>query len=579
MALRIKRYRKKYPAASAAKVAIDCGGVLSERGDVKHDGATIYRAAAENAYLFVHLLHHRTGDYPHVVSRVNNPSPTHWVVRFCEAMGIPRDHIHLVQDAKEKDRHTTGCTCVVDDSWNALRAMGAGAGGDLVEGFWWQNHTDFLPSGRHPYDEWMQRKVRCLADFWTLARELRLQCTHAAHAVFARGPPNGPHSAALVAEAVAALNPLRPGGGEDDDEQGAEPPAGHDDVDYDEEEPAAPETVAVAAAATAAPAAASAAEVWASAPASVKGQPEVAATTAPKSAALKLAAKSAAWKLPPPAGGQADAAPEAATVSSSKPGAGGAAAVAKELAEALAASEGGNSAAASAAKKLSAALASSAAASAAEPAGLPLQKVGGGDGGDMSSSKSSRSSSKTSKTKTSETHLHSESRSETDASGRGDHKRSRRLELQPSSAQREKDKGRSSGSGGIRLKENPTRVATQQDLQDAVNEIAAKVTQQVLSTMASSSSAAPSAAPRTPDPPPHWYSGGRYRNPESGWVARKQQRAREAYERKQMGQDKKPAITPVILCADCGRNQPGSRCFRQLCRSCCKDRRCEQHGW
>lgn len=568
MALRIKRYRKKYPAASAARVAIDCGGVLSERSDVKHDGATIYRAAAENAYLFIHLLHHRTGNYPTVVSRVNNPSPTHWVMRFCESMGIPSDHIKLVSDAKEKDRHTVGHTCVVDDSWNALRAMGAGAGGDLVEGFWFQDFADFLPASRHPYDEWMQRKVRILGDFWTLQQELRLQCSTAAHAVFSRGPPHGPHSAALVAEAVAALDPLRRPPDNDEVDDDGEPPAGHDDVDYDEE-PSAP-AVTVAASATAS-AAASAAEIWAAAPAAVKGQPEEDKGPAAKAAALRL----------PPPGGQvaaADAAPvaetAATTTTTKQPPA--AAAVANELANALAAE--GPTAAASAARKLADALGerSSAAASAAEPAGLPLERVGEKQDGDISSS--SKSSASASQTETSDTAArpHSESRDETDVSDHGDKKRSR-LVLQPSSRQQEKEKDRPSG-GGIRLKENPARVATQQDLQEAVHEIAEKVTERVLQTMASTASSS-SAAPRTPDPPVHWYSGGRYRHPASGWVARKQERAREAHERKLRGQEKKPPICPIILCANCGINQPGSRCFRQHCRSCCKDRRCEQHGW
>ena len=70
-------------------MALDVGGVLSRKQDQKPDNTEIWKAAEENAYMFVHMLKHRTGDYPIIVSRVNHPSPRHWVVRFCESLGIP----------------------------------------------------------------------------------------------------------------------------------------------------------------------------------------------------------------------------------------------------------------------------------------------------------------------------------------------------------------------------------------------------------------------------------------------------------------------------------------------------------
>ena len=68
MALEMRRYVKKYPARAAEQVAIDVGGVLSDKQVEYQDGQTIYRAAMPGAYMFIHMLKHRTGRWPKVVS-------------------------------------------------------------------------------------------------------------------------------------------------------------------------------------------------------------------------------------------------------------------------------------------------------------------------------------------------------------------------------------------------------------------------------------------------------------------------------------------------------------------------------
>lgn len=83
----------------------DCYPRLSGKSDAHHDGNSIHKAASENAWVFVQVLKHRAGRFLTVISRVNHPSPQHWVVRFCQSIGIPDENVKLVKNKDDKDRY------------------------------------------------------------------------------------------------------------------------------------------------------------------------------------------------------------------------------------------------------------------------------------------------------------------------------------------------------------------------------------------------------------------------------------------------------------------------------------------
>ena len=126
-------------------VALDVGGALSVKSEQYYDGKDIYRSAQPGAYAFTHMLKYRTGRYPKVISRVNNPSDNHWFVRFCESLGVPRQAVTLVKNKPDQAEHSLGCTCVVDDNWDALRALASGAHETLVEAHWFHDTREYLP--------------------------------------------------------------------------------------------------------------------------------------------------------------------------------------------------------------------------------------------------------------------------------------------------------------------------------------------------------------------------------------------------------------------------------------------------
>lgn len=65
-----------------------------------------------------------------------------------------------------------------------------------------------------------------------------------------------------------------------------------------------------------------------------------------------------------------------------------------------------------------------------------------------------------------------------------------------------------------------------------------------------------------------------HRNPASRWIARKQERAAAH----RAGQAKGEKVTQLPMCKGCKKNQPGNYCYYELCRQCCTNRDCQQHG-
>ena len=178
-----KRYVPKYPSRSAMKVAVDVGGVLSDKSKPFVDGEQIYQSAMQGAYMWLHMLKHRTGRFPVIVSRVNHPNINHWVHRFVEALGVERHHVKLVEKRLQKRMFTREMTCVIDDEWDALSAMAQGAEKTLISAIWWQD-VMVRPIVRSELDEWVAGKTNCLDSFDALQFEMRLECTREAMEVF-----------------------------------------------------------------------------------------------------------------------------------------------------------------------------------------------------------------------------------------------------------------------------------------------------------------------------------------------------------------------------------------------------------
>ena len=252
MALEMRRYVKKYPARAAEQVAIDVGGVLSDKQVEYQDGQTIYRAAMPGAYMFIHMLKHRTGRWPKVVSRVNQPDKCpHWVHRFCVSLGMPQGQVNLVKHMDDKKYFTEGMTCVIDDQWLALKMMACGGQETLIDAIWFHADKKKLPPGQSSLDSWVGGKMTILGTFEELVQHLRLQCPPQVQQIFAEGPPNGPHKPELVQRALALLEPKEVGdtvvqaGGKDDEVTvaAAQDESVHD-VDFDDDMAAIPAAAA-----------------------------------------------------------------------------------------------------------------------------------------------------------------------------------------------------------------------------------------------------------------------------------------------------------------------------------------------
>ena len=196
------RYVRKYPSPAADYVALDVGGVLSDKEKDFYDGDSIYKSAMEGCYMFC-TLKARTGRFPWLISRVNYPRRNHWVHRFARSLGLDDSKVILVREASEKGWWTQKMTCVVDDQWQPLKSMAHGAKDTLIAAIWFVDDRTPIPQGGD--NELVARRAFLINDFTTLEQFLRLQCSPRALEVFQRGPPHGPHSDELVREALAAL--------------------------------------------------------------------------------------------------------------------------------------------------------------------------------------------------------------------------------------------------------------------------------------------------------------------------------------------------------------------------------------
>ena len=194
-------------------LAIDCGGVLSSKtDDVKYDDDKIYKAAMEGAYCLVQLYKFKSGRWPHVVSRVNFPSNKHWVLRFCKhTFGIPDECIHLVREKAEKGPVCAqlGATAVVDDSYDALYAMGTGAWETLASAVLFQEQGKPL-SKQGLWDSWLlENKLEFAGNMLELMVALGIARTMTQaeeyQSLFRWGPPTHPHSEERLETALAVV--------------------------------------------------------------------------------------------------------------------------------------------------------------------------------------------------------------------------------------------------------------------------------------------------------------------------------------------------------------------------------------
>ena len=108
-------------------LGLDCGGVLSAL-DSKYEGGLIWKSAEEGAWPFLVVALQRHNCSVAVLSRVNHPSPTHWVRRFVESfVGSDDDKVsvHLVKNRKEKGplAQRLKVEYMVDDNQDVLYAV------------------------------------------------------------------------------------------------------------------------------------------------------------------------------------------------------------------------------------------------------------------------------------------------------------------------------------------------------------------------------------------------------------------------------------------------------------------------
>ena len=527
MALEMRRYVKKYPARAAEQVAIDVGGVLSNKQVEYQDGQTIYRAAMPGAYMFIHMLKHRTGRWPKVVSRVNQPDKCpHWVHRFCVSLGMPQGQVNLVKHMDDKKYFTEGMTCVIDDQWLALKMMACGGQETLIDAIWFHADKKKLPPGQSSLDSWVGGKMTILGTFEELVQHLRLQCPPQVQQIFAEGPPNGPHKPELVQRALALLEPKEVGttvvqaGGKDDDEvtvAAAQDESVHD-VDFDDDMAALP-----AAAATEAFVAASATE-------------SVAAS------ATEFVAASATEKeaVPDqPQGAVAETAAAAAAAGSSNPPSSGL--ILTERPDHIEKPLDDNDEEDRAAEKMKQRRVFIAA-------------------------------------KDDDYEYYSECiySSDDDAPHAGsakDIKKRQATTGYPQSADKKKRETKSSrepspsvGSPrptrklGVSLRERP---ASHADVVSAVHQLRSDM-QTVVRHAVWSASSTPTQHP--------W---GSNRSTHSGWAQKKAQRAMQ---HRAAAGNRPPKVIDLPMCTGCQRNQPGCGCTSHMCRQCCTDPACPQHG-
>ena len=186
-------------------LVLDCGGVLSGKDGQRFDGSDIYKQAVPGAYAFCQLFTKAYGyQQLQVLSRVNYPSEDHWVVRFCETMGLP--HVSLVKDRWQRGpiSQQLGAEAAVDDnsdclyyiSWYCWQSMEASS---LHKPLVLFNKEGYRTGQRKPHDSWVrQRVVRTTS--WQVVAEI-FGCSAEPEkwdALSRLGPPFRPHSKTLV---------------------------------------------------------------------------------------------------------------------------------------------------------------------------------------------------------------------------------------------------------------------------------------------------------------------------------------------------------------------------------------------
>ena len=171
-------------------LVVDCGGVLSSKDGQRFDGSEIYRQAVPGAYAFCQLF---TKAYGHqqlqVLSRVNYPSEDHWVVRFCETMGLP--HVSLVKEAVDDNSD-----CLYYISWYCWQSMEASS---LHKPLVLFNKEGYRTGQRKPHDAWVRQRVVRTTSWEDVAQIFGCSTEPEKWDALSRlGPPFRPHSKTLV---------------------------------------------------------------------------------------------------------------------------------------------------------------------------------------------------------------------------------------------------------------------------------------------------------------------------------------------------------------------------------------------
>ena len=187
----------------APMLCIDCGGVLTRYGDVKHDGEEIYKATMPGAWAFLLLWQACYGeDAVRIISKVKwfPHKEKHWVVRHAMSLGLSSDQVFLTDQNSNKGyyaRRSNG-TVVVDDRLDCLQSMMNGCSKSL--------QTAVLFGGADPRNE---KKVHCISDFRDLAVLLEVYPNGTVWDwLMEEGPPKKPHDEAVRDDLLQRLKAL-----------------------------------------------------------------------------------------------------------------------------------------------------------------------------------------------------------------------------------------------------------------------------------------------------------------------------------------------------------------------------------
>lgn len=562
-------------------LAIDCGGVLSAKtDDVKYDDDKIYKAAMEGAYCLVQLYKFKSGRWPHVVSRVNFPSNKHWVLRFCKhTFGIPDECIHLVREKAEKGPVCAqlGATAVVDDSYDALYAMGTGAWETLASAVLFQEQGKPL-SKQGLWDSWLlENKLEFAGNMLELMVALGIARTMTQaeeyQSLFRWGPPTHPHSEERLETALAVVRGIPQAVQAREAEVASAADADAHGVDYSADDQAPGASVAKAAAAAPPPkhAAAPAKAPLPLAAAAASPPPKHAA--APANASPPVAAAAAS---PPPAAAPAPhvAAPATAALTLTKQ--------VKQEEEAIDGGEktssdedlssssseedddGGPTAPARHDEKR----VRESSGSAAPPRNKPRLTLG------PSVKQEEQDRQQEAKQATPRKHDDDDENDDDQETRRSRRRRRRHRgqddEDEPSRRGSRKSVDLRPYKCNADLRPNEDRAVSHADLQKFMNDVMTHIDRLGVGSGAASarSSSSSAAAPA---------ASNRHR-PTSGWSQKKLARAQAHEQAQREGRTKPPPTVTIAMCKQCGRNQPGSRCVHILCRQCCQDPSCAQHG-